>query len=145
MSTVFVDPETIPDRFTQPFALAQTRLLRNSEVVVASLQLPEGWRADLVLLNLHLVGIESALVPDKISGNLNLVFAGFYEGIQGVNSNTGRPLVYVGSDVPGFYDSNPFGMCPLVQPGFYTVMLVNNTSNADFQVAVSGAFRLARF
>lgn len=144
MSSVFVDPQVLDDRFTQGFCLPQTFLPANAELVVASLRLAEGWRAELGLLAMHFVGIDTAEVPVKISGNMHLAFVGLYQGSGGVHSNLGRPIAYVGRDVPSYGDTHPFGLFPLFEPGVYTVLLVNNTSNADLQVAVNGAFRLAR-
>ena len=144
MTSVFVDPAAIHDRFAHPFCLPQTRLLRNTEVVVGTMRLAVGWRAELALLAMHFIGVETADLPAKISGNLHMVFVGLYQGVESINSHTGRPLVYVGADVAGYVDSNPFGLHPLAEPGHYTVLLVNNTQNVDFQVAVSGVFRIAR-
>ena len=144
ISTAFQEPGTLADALTQPFCLPQSLVLKDTALVVSSFMLEEGWKAEVALLSMHFVSFSEIGLPIKKSSGVGIVFTGVYAGIQTLNEHTGRPIVYVGTELPGYTDSNPFAHRFIYAPGVYTVLVVNNCTNLDAQVAVSGLIKFSR-
>src|SRR5690606_2412909 len=115
---------------------------RAGQLVVGTFVVPAGWHAEVRWLSLHWVSLTNLDVPVKITGGLAAIFSGVFHGIEAVNKYTGHPLVYAPRELPGYEDSNPWGHHFLYEPGHYTVLAVNNTSNIDVQVQASCSVRL---
>jgi hypothetical protein len=134
---VYLSNGSLDQVVTLPLNLPQTFLPRRGQLAVGTFVLPEGRMAEVSWLSLHWIGLNQLTLPLKISAGLGAVFTGVYHGIETINRHTGHPMVYVPRELPGYDDSNPFGLHRFYEPGQYTILAVNNMSNIDVQLSVT--------
>lgn len=134
----YVTP-TLADRtLSMPVSLPQTELRRGKSIHIASFVLEEGQFLQLKSLNLHLLKILTpGVVPVYASKVLGVVSVGIYDSPM---LCSGGCLVR-GYEV-GVSQFNPWQTRRFYNPGTYTVVVSNNTTNVDVDVCVNGSLKL---
>lgn len=117
-----------------PLALPQTELRRGRSLQVAAIPVALGESVEVRALTLHLL----RLLTPGVSPVLNNSALGLCSvGIYLTDMLTGGTAL-VKATGPGAEALNPYAPAVLSSPGFYRVIVANNTSNVDLAVVVSG-------
>lgn len=140
----FLTQEKYAQVIDLPIAVPATELRRGDSIICASVDLKLGQRIRYRWAQLQLITILNAGTPDKIISNLGMVYLGFYSaGFTQLNKPTGIPINALSADLVGVNASNPYIFFDFSSPDTYSVLLVNNTTNLDFEVTANGAMRLS--
>jgi hypothetical protein len=121
-----------------PVSFSSTELNRSRAIHVAQIPLTLGQKLVMRTLTLH---VPSALTPNVTPTLLNAALGCVSVGVYFGNMLT-APLAVAKMSGVGSCTVNPFSQHILATPGIYTVVVSNNTSNADYAVVVTGAFKL---
>ena len=127
----------------QGFSLQQSRLAPLAALPVVYVYLTPGQLFRLRWLAVHLVRILTDEAPVKLNAGLGSVYAGLYQDGAAVRTPPGHPLAYTPVDVPGANQTSPCFYHDLESGGTYTIMVVNNLTNASVDVVVTGSFRVS--
>lgn len=126
-----------------PVSTPQLELRRGSVLRLASVSLQPN---EVLVLRALTLTVLAQLNPENVSDTLNtpqgLCSVGVYSG-----SMVSTPLALISTPAAGTVSMNPFRERKLVNPGLYTVILVNNTGrtvsqSADISVCVTGTLKL---
>ena len=136
-----------PSRFnsvlTLPLGIAQVDLRQNSCILLGSVVLNEGQAFNVSFLSLQTVRINSTDTPQFLTSTLGLCYAGVYfQGDLPVHLPLGMPISGIVSVTPSLSQIGPFDSRRLSTPGTYDVFVVNNTSNIDLEVVVTGCGKI---
>ncbi len=127
-----------------PFNLPQATLQPNTAEQVAILTLAPGQNLQLRWLSVHLVklNIQPFIAPTKVNPSLGTVYAGLVgDRAAFLTAPSGRPLVYVPVELPGVA-ANPPAFITELNPGTYSLIVVNNLLETTVEVSCCGAFRV---
>lgn len=127
----------------QGFSVQQCRLEPLASLPVAYVYLTAGQLFRLRWLSVHLVRVLSDEVPVKLNPGLGSVYAGLYPNGSVLRAPPGQPLAYTPVDVPGVNQTSPCFYYDLESSGTYTILLVNNLTNASVDVVCTGSFRVS--
>ena len=123
--------------FCVPLALPQTELRAGGALTIATFNIPQFWRAEIRILNIHLISIsDPGAVVSYRTSSLGLVSAGVY-----ASSMVTAPLCRAFSSL-GVGSQNPFAPCVIETAGTYSVMAFNHTNNIDANICVTGAVKM---
>lgn len=132
-----ITPARLRQIIDVPIAFASTELHRLRAIQVAQVPVVQGQRIVLRSLTLQINRTLTANVqPVLINSSLQQVSMGLYFG-----SMLTAPLAYAALSTVGSVSVNPFAQRVCVSPGIYTVIVSNNTTNADFSVTATGVLK----
>jgi len=127
-----------------PVACPQTELRKGSSIVLTSFTLNEGEFFRVRFISLYvprLVATHGAYA--KKTDRYGPVFLGLYSGqINNANAPLGAPIFAVSADGVGVFASSPYVLRNFSSADLYTFMVVNNTTNYDYDAVVTGTLRL---
>ena len=126
------------------FNLPQSTLEPGTAEQVATIVVAQGQELELRWLSLHLIRLDlsNTSLPIKINKSMGTAYAGLVgDRAAFLTSPTGRPLVYVPVELPGVAANSP-AFITQVNPGTYSLIVVNNLSTNDIEVSCCGTFRI---
>lgn len=121
---------------TVPLSIPQVELFRNDYIALSSIKLDRSSRFRIRWINLHIVAIGDGGLT-RVNSGLGYCFVGVYRSTP-AQGPVGVPLFRLGSDVLGCKATNPWDSTDFTIPGIYTTFLVNNTSDTDLSICVTG-------
>jgi len=125
-----------------PIGLAQAKLPRATSIVMASIVVGLGQRLRLGWLSLQLVRL-SATTPSRLNTSLGIAYVGvFAGGAELARIPTGTALCVISLNGPFVKLLNPYVARDMEGPDVVNVVAVNNTSNVDMEVVVTGSAKL---
>lgn len=133
-----VTPNRLGRIIDVPIGFASTELNRSRAIHVAQVPVTLGQRLVLRTLTLHVPkALTANVTPILFNSALGYVSVGVYFGDMLTS-----PLAVAKMSGVGSSTVNPFARHVFSTPGIYTVVVSNNTTNADFSVVTTGAFKL---
>ena len=118
--------------------LPQTELRRGSALVISTVDLELGQKAEILSLTLHLASILSpGVIPYLLNSSSGLVSSSF---TQSSAFNLANRLVSI--QTPGVASMKSFPSRIFHGPGTYSLIVSNNSVNVDVSVCVTGAIKL---
>jgi hypothetical protein len=95
-------------------------------------------------LTLHFIKYLTLGFTDKRNTGLPTVYVGiYYQTGSAQDMPLGRPVLYVGRDVPGVSAMPRSIVTTFKEPGLYRVLLVNNHVSSDVSVLVTGTVQIS--
>lgn len=138
----FVTENQLKRRFEAPVQLPACEVTaQNGSIVVSQFWLAEGQELRISYLGLHFLKYSSVSGLNKLNTALPNCYLGLYCGnFQYVNEPCGRPLIYVGLSLPSFANLKQSDLpIRISSPGYYSFLLVNNSSWSRVLASVTGA------
>lgn len=133
-----VTPNRLGHVIDIPVTFASTELTRSRAIHVAQIPVTLGQRLIMRTLTLHVPkALTASVQPVLFNSSLGFVSVGVYFGKMLTS-----PLAVAKMSGVGSCTVNPFVRHVFATPGIYTVVVSNNTSNADYAVIATGAFKL---
>ena len=128
-----------------PFATPQTEVRPGKCIVLASVKIALGQRMRVRWFGMSVPRIYSGNAASLVKRNpwFTTAFAGVYSGdFEGIDEPCGMPLAWVGVDGAGFVATNPHARADFSQPDIYSMVLVNNTTEAILDCVVTGSVQI---
>lgn len=126
-----------------PLSCPQVALKARSSILVATISLTIGQKMCIRWLGAKIVKMPNTASPLKVNSNLGLIYVGVYSGdLDDVKRPTGVSLIQMAMNQVTPKRMNPFHFRNFTSPDTYSVFVVNNTSNLDFDVVVTGSAKL---
>jgi len=133
----FITPNRLNGVIDVPIYFAATELNRSRSIHVAQVPVTLGQKLTLRTLTLHVPkALTASVQPLLFNSALGFVSVGVYFGDM-----LTAPLAVAKMTGVGSCSVNPFARHTFATPGIYTVVVSNNTSNSDYSVVVTGAFK----
>ena len=134
----YITPSLFARVVSLPISLPQTELRRGKSIHISSDVLADDQILALKSLNLHVLKILTpGVVPVYASKVMGVVSVGIYDSPM---LCSGGCLVR-GYQV-GVTQFNPWQTRLIYNPGTYTIVVSNNTTNVDVDVCVTGSIKL---
>lgn len=129
-----------------PFCTPQVELMRNDCLVLGMVKIPQSHTLRVRWVTLHIISLLTQGNPVRVNSGLGLCYVGLFgpvfEDAQLKLVPSGVPLVSLSTDTVGARATNPYDYTDVSSPGSYLVAVVNNMTNGDVSVTVSGMSRL---
>jgi hypothetical protein len=120
-----------------PISLPQTELRKQHYLQVCTLLVAQGQRLEIGYLSVHLFRILTpGVTPQFADSSLGLVSVGLM-----ASSMFSSALGLVSISEPGCASWNADQPVVITAPGVYNVQVLNNTTNVDLSVVVTGSAR----
>lgn len=126
-----------------PIGLPQTTVRRGEFVVVGSISVPQG--AEAIVAWMGLTVLRVAVVPGNVAtpAKISPGRPAFWAGLQPrLGKPGGVPIAGVGLDLLGIDQLDQSGLRKISTPGFYEIVVVNNTSNLDADMVLTAEVRM---
>ena len=131
--------EYLDNRRIVPISLPQAELRRNSTIVLAALRLAQGAEFRIGWLGVKIISQLNAGNPVKVTSALGRVYVGVYSGNL---EPTGLPSTVLSLDGEARGTLNFRHTRKYSVSQDYSIALVNNTTDTDFEVVVTGAMSI---
>lgn len=127
------------DRFVNlPISLPQAELRRQNYLQICTLPVFQGQRLEVACIHLHLFRILTpGVVPQSADTSLGMVCVGLMASTM-FSSAVGLVAI----NQPGCATYNADEPIIITAPGVYNLQVLNNTTNVDLSVVVTGCARL---
>lgn len=138
----YLTTTSLSRRLSIPFNLSQARLEPDTAQPVAYFNLALGQRMRLAWFQVHFIRVVAAAAPPtKVNSALAAVYAGLYgSGANYITEPSGQRLTNGPCEIPGVNSTDPNFYEDFSTPDVYSVMVVNNFSDAAVDVTITGAF-----
>lgn len=133
----YITPTQYDGIKTLPIALPQTELRKQHYLQIATFPVLAGQRLEIACIHLHLFRILTPGVsPQRADSSLGLACVGLMASTM-FSSAIGLVTV----TEPGCASWNADQPIVITSPGVYNVQVLNNTTNVDLSVVVTGSAR----
>ena len=141
----YVTDSSVDKIISLPFSCPETQLKANTSLFLSTVYIPLGYvlRARYLSVNMISATRVASQAQYLVNPYYNLVFAGLYSGeYNELHGPTGAPIYSLNVSNLGTTTSFYTDFSDFSSPDYYTLILVNNTFNFDYNVTVSCALKL---
>ena len=139
---MIVTEEQYQNCLNVPISLPETIIGPHDSIVVASVKVELGQRLRFRWANFEFLREDPVLAaPGFVNSSLGRAYMGLYSGNR-LHIPAGMPLALLRAESYGVRSTNPFAYKDFSSPGIYEVLVVNNMTNANIHVVVSGCLQL---
>jgi hypothetical protein len=110
---------------------------------IAQFQLLPGQVMSMVYLSVHFINFMTLGFTERRHSGLPIVYAGiYYQTGSAEDTPLGRPILFVGRDIPGVGVMRRSMAVNFTEPGLYRVLLVNNHASSTISALVTGTAQI---